>query len=222
MFDEKLLETLRAIMTAIPFRQTASCYYFRNELEKLSRKEKSFTSFLSGVKVDDGSSKTCIIFPSAKVVVKWDSLKCTYGGETVREIKIYQKSVEAGLAHFFPATKYLMTLEDATLAVQEMVDYNCYHIPEDHQLLYNQITDTVKEKSMIRFQNFCDKAGNGYHRTIETTWAKSIISIYGKKQAKHLCQFIIAHSINDLRGANIGFKNRKPVLLDFSGFDDEW
>ena len=62
------------------------------------------------------------------------------------------------------------------------------------------------------------KQKNGFNRRLSREWAKLAISLYGKKTCKSLCDFIVEYGINDLHEENLGFKNNKPVILDFSGY----
>lgn len=62
------------------------------------------------------------------------------------------------------------------------------------------------------------RIGGCYDRDLDTTWGKLVISLYGKQITKKLCKFIKEYKINDLHGANIGYKNGKPIILDFSGY----
>ena len=67
---------------------------------------------------------------------------------------------------------------------------------------------------------FKKAAPNGrYARNLDPLWAKMALVIYGKKLCKTLCEFIIENKINDLHESNIGYKNNRPIILDFSGFD---
>lgn len=60
--------------------------------------------------------------------------------------------------------------------------------------------------------------GGRYNRYLEDIWAKMVINLYGKKVAKALCEFVQENGINDLHNENIGYKNNRPVILDFSGY----
>lgn len=57
-----------------------------------------------------------------------------------------------------------------------------------------------------------------YNRELDSLWSRMVISIYGKKMCKSLCDFIRENKINDLHCHNLGYKNNKPIILDFSGY----
>lgn len=167
-------------------------------------------------KVNQGVTKRCISFPQYKVVVKYSKNGYT---EAEREIQIYQEAKKAGIAFLFPQTEELVKYNGITFVIQEMVDYSCGDTPIEHEKIYENISRTVKTVYVKKMQAQFDKAKKGYHRTLNITWAKCVISLYGKNVAKTLSLFVKEQGINDLHYQNIGYINRKPVILDFSGYD---
>lgn len=165
--------------------------------------------------VHQGVTKRCISFPQYKVVVKYSRYGYT---EAEEEIQVYTKAEEAGIAFLFPETHQLVIHNGITFVIQEMVDYSCGNVPNAHWKIYENISRTVKYTYVKKMQRQFDRAGDCCHRAIHEIWAKCIISLYGKNVAKTLSNFVMAQSINDLHYDNIGFINRKPVILDFSGY----
>lgn len=177
--------------------------------------EESSNPIFHSSEVHQGVTKRCISFPQYRVVVKYSRYGYT---EAEEEIQVYAKAENAGIAFLFPETHQLVVHNGITFVIQEMVDYSCGNIPHTHWKTYENISRTVKNTYVGKMQKQFDKAGNCCHRTVNTTWAKCIISLYGKKVAKTLSNFVMAQGINDLHYDNIGFINRKPVILDFSGY----
>lgn len=165
--------------------------------------------------VHQGVTKRCISFPQYKVVVKYSRYGYT---EAEEEIQVYAEAEKIGIAFLFPETRLLVVHNGITFVIQEMVDYSCGNIPRVHWKTYENISRTVKGTYVKKMQKQFDKAGSCCHRTINDTWAKCVISLYGKNVAKTLSNFVVAQGINDLHYDNIGFINRKPVILDFSGY----
>lgn len=168
--------------------------------------------------VSDGSSKMAIVFCKQKVVVKW----CFHEDcvdEAIQEVKIYQKAVEAGLAFFFPETE-IFSVDGISkqVAIQEMVDYCARGIPFHLEKRLCKIGKTVTPSMYNKVHDDIISIGGCYTRHINREWTNAAISLYGKKKVKALCQFLRDNGINDLHDSNVGYKNKKPVILDFSGF----
>lgn len=53
---------------------------------------------------------------------------------------------------------------------------------------------------------------------ITNIWESEVLALYGKDYYIKLKSFISDVDINDLRTANIGYYNNKPVLVDYAGF----
>ena len=85
---------------------------------------------------------------------------------------------------------------------------------------FDRIGKTASIKIMRKMEKEFQKAsGGGWGRSLNARWAKVALVIYGKRACKTLCDFIVKHNINDLHENNIGYKNGKPIILDFSGYN---
>lgn len=209
MLNEKDLLTIKEAVVGLNISANDS----RSRVENLITG--SSNPIFHSSEVHQGVTKRCISFPQYRVVVKYSRYGYT---EAEEEIQVYAEAEKAGIAFLFPETHQLVIHNGITFVIQEMVDYSCGNIPQAHYKTYENISRTVKNTYIQKMQKQFDKAGSCCHRTINTTWAKCIISLYGKNVAKTLSNFVMAQGINDLHYDNIGFINRKPVILDFSGY----
>lgn len=169
--------------------------------------------------ISAGVSKTAIIFPKHGIVFKW----CYQDNETIdeaaREVEIYNEAVKADLACFFPKTElYHCEGVAKKIAIQEKIDYSVSDMSLKDYHRYQKIAKTVKDDIVQKVIDDFLKVKGHYVRVLDSGWAAVAISIYGKKKVKNLCRFIQEHRINDLHCSNIGFKNKRPIILDFSGY----
>ena len=94
-------------------------------------------------------------------------------------------------------------------------EYNDIHPPkepsekEEESLPVPQ--DTEKVISLCKEQCFwaCDE-----------NWLADVLAYFGEKIFNKLIEFIQYMEINDLHNGNIGYINLKPVLMDYSGWND--
>jgi hypothetical protein len=173
--------------------------------------------------VDGGSSKICLIPYRADFVIKW-----AYADpgefiedEALKEVEMYQKAVKAGLEMFFPKTELFCTINGINFIKQEKIDFSVQGCGYQYFQKYTAKAKTASDKKVQLMEKCFKKAApNGhYARDLDSLWAKMALVIYGKKLCKTLCEFIIENKINDLHEGNIGYKNDRPIILDFSGFD---
>jgi hypothetical protein len=101
--------------------------------------------------------------------------------------------------------------------MQEKVTIQAGDVWGDLVVKYQKIAKTVSPKMVDKVQKDLNKV-SGYTRHINTLWIACLLSLYGKKATKALCKFVQEHDINDLHGSNVGFKNDRPIILDFSGY----
>lgn len=169
------------------------------------------------IDVNDGASKICIIFKNFPFVIKWNP---SNSNEAMQEVFIYEDAVKCGLEFFFPKTEFFYEHNGVSFVIQEKVDYSAREVynKKDCMTTIKRITKTPTDRIYKKVQKEFKKAGRGYHRNLDELWAKMAISLYGKKAVKSLCKFIVKNEINDLHTSNIGYKNLRPVILDFCGF----
>lgn len=204
-----------AFLDALDLTSSMDCYDVRNRVNKF--RGSPLLVPLGAVQIHDGASKICLLFKNLPFVIKYD----TDGyGEATQEVTIYQAAVAAGLSYFFPKTELFYEHNGLSFVLQEKIDY-CVSDAEcdaEYKRFIKRVTKTPTDHIYRKMQNDFNKAGRDYRRHLDEHWAKMVISLYGKKAAKALCKFVIAHNINDLHTSNIGYKNFRPIILDFSGY----
>ena len=150
------------------------------------------------------------------VVIKWS----TSGDEAEQEAAMYERAKVANLAKFFPQTEILCEHNGITFVRQEKIDFSCREVDNRTARKFERISKTATHNIVHKMDRQFKKAdhGAGYRRDLDTMWAKMAIVLYGKKACKALSDFVQENGINDLHRSNLGYKNGKPIILDFSGF----
>lgn len=172
------------------------------------------------VRVRDGATKICLVFKdNTDFIVKWSYNCDDEDSESVKECRIYACAVEAGLGFLFPKTEIMGGGKwgDVTVVIQDKVDYSASDCSYDKKQHYQNIARTVTNRIFQKMEDGFH-IGSCYDRDLDRTWGKLVISLYGKRVTKKLCEFIKEYGINDLHGSNIGYKNDRPIILDFSGY----
>lgn len=183
--------------------------------EKLRRYDRNLAEQIS---VSNGASKICFVFKNKPFVIKWS----TYGyHEAMDEVEIYNRAITQDLAKFFPKTDFLIRVNGVDFVVQEKIDKAVSDCSRQDVQKFQRIAKTATDKIVFKIEREFGRAGNGYRRSLDHNWAKMAIVLYGKHACKALCQFVVDNSINDLHGHNIGYKNGRPIILDFSGYHRE-
>lgn len=101
------------------------------------------------IKVADGASKICLIFPNTSFVVKWS----TYGyEEAMREVEVYQKAIDAHLEKFFPKTAFLVKLNDVNFVAQEKIDVTVDGLDFHTRQRFQKISKTALDKIVYKME----------------------------------------------------------------------
>lgn len=170
----------------------------------------------------EGCSKGVVVFSNMPFVIKfdsWDDSENERGHECGRELEIYNEAVKRGLACFFPKTEYLCWAADVNFYLQQKIDCQDADIYDwEYLKAIKTINQTVSDKMVNKFQKYLEQNSSFYVRHISRRWIAAVISLYGKKKAFQLEDFIIEMRINDMHRNNVGWYKKKPVILDFSGY----
>ena len=164
-----------------------------------------------------GASKFCLILPDVDFVIKWDNN--AESSDSLKEVEVYKDAVNCNLDYFFPKTEEYAEFNGYIFIKQEKIDYPADKVNWKDTCRYKKIARTVSPKIIQKMNNEIQIAEySDYSRVLDNLWAGVVISLYGKAQAKALCDFIRKHSITDLHRSNIGYKNHRPIILDFCGY----
>lgn len=169
-------------------------------------------------RVSSGASKICLVFADLDFVIKWTCERYDDGDdEAFYEVDIYADAVAQKLDKFFPKTELWFSFGGINFIKQEKIDSSCYDLPCKLNKRYYKTGRTVTDEMVTKVQTAMNQI-HGYRREIDEIWIKMCLSLYGKKAVKALCAFIQEHDINDLHSSNTGYKNNRPIILDFSGY----
>lgn len=76
----------------------------------------------------------------------------------------------------------------------------------------------VDENKLCEAEDIADSFGN-----IDAYWVMDLIDYIGEEKANNFLDFLeIEGFTEDLHGANVGFIGSRPVLLDYSDFNDDY
>lgn len=167
------------------------------------------------IRVCGGASKVCLVFQGENFVIKWS----TYDyGEAMKEVEVYEAASKTRLAQFFPVTEYFFSYNGIDFVIQEKVTTCPDDLSHKERTALEKCARTVPPRMVEKVRADMNRVRGGYRRNIDGLWISVVLSVYGKKATKSLCQFIQDFDINDLHGSNIGFSHGKPMILDFSGY----
>lgn len=112
------------------------------------------------------------------------------------EVSYYQKAKELNLNQYFAKEEYLTSINNYPIYIQErVIPFNEYY----------------------SFSSFSSKE----LYNINEKWIKDFIKFYGENELKRLISFLKTNEITDLRETNIGYRENRPRIFDYSGWR-EW
>ena len=173
-----------------------------------------------------GATKIVLIFEDLNFVVKipleicngyhlcgagdtedgWDYC----GQESLRFEWMLDENVEKAFAE----TKYLTDIHGYPIYIQEYVQplSNIRKAKKTNDYYNHTEIDTEK------VEQISDK--HNYYK-IDLEWEADVLVMYGEEFYNHLMTVIADYGIEDLRTPNIGYIGKRPVIIDYAGFDED-
>ena len=169
------------------------------------------------IKIDEGATKFVLIPKGEDFVFKIgyevndDGIEMDNGCEI--EATYYQYSLCDGLDEYFATTAFYDFITTPTghkipIYIQEKVEPLCER-GSNCEGLTREEKDTMKSKVSSYYGG----------QRIDPCWIKDFIDCYGEEELECLMQFIDENSINDLHKGNIGYKDGKPIIFDYCGYE---
>ena len=125
----------------------------------------------------------------------------------VEEIK-YEKAQIFGVKDCFAGTYEVGKIGEHPVYIQEYAE-----------MFSEGGSPSPKEKTreeLERIEDMCD----GMAECFNNIWLSDALDFFGEKQFYNLLNFIDDYNISDLHDANIGYIGMRPVLVDYSSFND--
>lgn len=173
--------------------------------------------------ISSGATKGVIIFKNFNFVIKipfyyCDEEELSGADETdeswnycAQEVARYEMASDDGFKDIFLEVQFLDEINGHPIYIQPYADILSYIDSDQYEKEY--CSNTNKDKEIVRK---IDLDWDGY---INLNWEADLYVLYGKSFYLCLKQYLNDNNIDDLRIDNIGYVNKKPVLVDYAGFN---
>ena len=171
----------------------------------------------------EGATKGVLLFKNLGFVIKipysmldeYDICGAVDGAENwdycSQEVNRYDMAEQEGLGDVFLQTELLDKVDGYPIYIQPYAQIFRNMVPEDISEHSYASSDEDKEQTRSINEEYA-------FDDITNIWESEVLALYGKDYYIKLKSFISDTDINDLRTANIGYYNNKPVLVDYAGF----
>lgn len=210
-------EDLNEIMTSLEygdFDTLYDCVFYEQIIVPFKNKyKKPFT-------YDTGATKGVLIFKELGFVIKIPfthtcDIEEFLGAEDsgpgwnyceVEEIK-YQKAKMFGVEDCFAETILIGKIGEYPIYAQELATV----FTQD-----GSPSPKKSEEEYEKIEDMCEKIGECFNRI----WLSDIFDFFGERVFYKFLNFIYEFNISDLHDGNIGYIGMRPVLIDYSSFND--
>ena len=120
------------------------------------------------------------------------------------EVNRYYVAVEHGFGHFFAKTECIGDINGFPIYVQE----RCATLNK---------AKCCSEESLKSAEDLRDSYSNC---AINSQWLGSVLEAYGEDETIALLKFLDEEGWSDFHSGNVGYLNGKPVIFDYSDFNE--
>lgn len=169
----------------------------------------------SGLEYHSGASRWCITHPSWDFVLKFGRFDSVHTDYCAIEAQNYKTAKTYGIAAILlPIEEIYETAAGVKIYKQEKYSFAmCEMNSEQYRPFVKCVKDLLNQKIVSKARSGC----NDYHR-IDRQWLARVIQLYGKRFTRAFEAWTHECDVNDLHQGNIGFKNGRPIILDYAGF----
>lgn len=128
----------------------------------------------------------------------------------LREVEVYSLAKEFGVEQFFCKTELMGTVNNYPIYAQEKA------------VIWEYIRnyDDYLEEDKKEMRNILMQTAGGYSSAF-LCWLCDCMKWYGKAMITSFLEFLDDNYIRDLHSANLGYVNKRPVIVDYAGFNEE-
>lgn len=169
----------------------------------------------SNLEYHSGASRWCITHPEWDFVLKFGRFEEVSTDYCEIEAQNYKTAKAYGItAILLPIEEIYKTSAGVKIYKQEKFSYA---MCEMNSKQYHAFEKRVKD---LRNRRIVSKARNDCHDSyrISREWFARAIQVYGKRFIRAFEAWTRECEVNDLHNGNIGFKNGRPIILDYAGF----
>lgn len=125
------------------------------------------------------------------------------------ETALYEEAEKRGLAQYFAKEKLYCKIDGIyPVYIQQKVD-SFYSI-------YDKLSKEERQDAATR----CSQSIESRDMLFDAVWVDAFLAAYGAEEYKKLVSFLDEFEIFDFHRGNIGFYQSRPILFDYSGFEN--
>ena len=130
-----------------------------------------------------------------------------------QEVCRYEMAEEEGFGDIFLETDLLGEVNNHPIYIQPYADILGGMDSDNYNSNHRSSTDI--DRTLVKEIN-----NNEHYDWLDSSWEADLLVQYGIEIFKKFKKYLKDNWITDLRDANIGYVGKKPVLVDYAGFDD--
>jgi hypothetical protein len=172
--------------------------------------------------INYGATRWCILFKKYDYVLKMPRFESTDTDYCAIELANYHQACKMGIEQILLPIEKIAVLGKSKYPIYKQPKYSYSWRGADRNLLQKLNDDTrrIYPEDSKSYNILCHAKRHLYDSQVSIYFLSRVMQLYGKKFLKRFCRWTRKQKVNDLHRDNYGFRNNKPVLIDYAGFYD--
>ena len=212
-FDKKELDEILNALESGDYNDLYDSVFYEQVIAPFKQKYKKPFYY------DYGATKGVIVFKELGFVIKipfgassedaFYGADCDNGWDYCRaEVNKYEFAYQNDLDQCFAETRPIADIDGYPIYIQEFA------------IMFDKDNGASSNHTKDDMEKIADLCEDNNYECFNTSWLSDVFNFFGEKVFYQLMNFISDVDINDLHNGNIGYIGMRPVLVDYSSYND--
>lgn len=172
------------------------------------------------ISINCGATRWCISFKKYDYVLKMPRFEETTIDYCAKELANYYQACKMHIEQILLPIEKIAVLSKSNYPIYKQPKYSCSWRGANKDFLQklNDNMDKIYPETSKSYNILCHTQRHLYDCQISIYFLSRVMQLYGKKFLRRFCKWTNKQKVNDLHRDNYGFRNNKPVLIDYAGF----
>ena len=188
--------------------------YLTQTHEPLSSADCEYIADETGARFSHGETRWCFWFDDCDMVIKIPRFDCGRNFDYCqRELHNYEKARAYNVERILLPIQYIGEYGAVSVYLQPRFSYS-----HDDMSVSNGNALRKKLNNIPRRSKALSNSLNNLYSWVDREWYARVLQLYGKKFLASFEKFSVEAKLNDLHDGNIGWRNGRPIILDYAGY----
>lgn len=188
--------------------------YLTQTHEPLSFDDCEYIAERTGAHLSHGETRWCFWFDDCDMVIKIPRFDHGRNFDyCMRELHNYEKARAYNVERILLPIEYIGEYGSVSVYLQPRFTYSHDDMSARDSRVLREKLNNIPRRSKVLSSSL-----NNLYSWVDREWYARVLQLYGKKFLASFEKFSVEAKLNDLHNGNIGWRNGRPIILDYAGY----